>query len=197
MSDHIYNGVMESVQYPAPIESTPESTEPKAGIDKVRDILFGSQTKNNEARFGRLEDSLARETFELKDIIRRRFESLESFFRAETESLAARIRAERDDRVLAFEAHNREMKEALSGLSRRLGDLDIAMNEGQSALRRDLMSESRKLLEEIGLRHESARGLMESRVSELRSQKADRALISDLMREMATQLDKDDLLPEE
>jgi hypothetical protein len=36
------------------------------------------------------------------------------------------------------------------------------------------------------------RGLMESRVTELRSQKADRALISDLMREMATQLDKED-----
>jgi len=197
MSDHNYDGVMESVEHQAPFESAPEPAEPKAGIDKVRDILFGSQTKNNEARFGRLEDSLARETFELKDMMRRRFESLESFFRTETEALAARIRTEREERMSASEAHDREMKESLSGLSRRLGDLDTAMNEGHSALRKDLMAESRKLLEEIGLRHESARGLMESRVSELRSQKADRALISDLMREMATQLDKDDLPSEE
>ena len=166
--------------------------EPKAGIDKVRDILFGSQTKSNDARFARLEDGLARETYEMREMIRKRFESLESFFRSETEALAARVRAEREERVAAFEAHDREMKEAIASLWRRLGDLDVAMNEGHSAARRDLMSESRKILDEIGMRHESARGLMESRVSELRHQKADRAFISDLMREMATQLEKDD-----
>jgi hypothetical protein len=185
---------MESVELRAPHEAP---TEPKPGIEKVRDILLGSQTKSNEARFTRLEEGLARETSELKDMIRRRFESLESFFRSETEAITARLRAEREERMATFEAHDREMKEALGGLWRRLGDLDTAMNEGHSAARKELMSESRKLLEEIGQRHESVRGLMESRVSELRSQKADRALISDLMREMATQLDQNDLPPAE
>jgi predicted XRE-type DNA-binding protein len=188
MFNQNHDGVMESEesfrQTPAP-----PPAEHGAGIDKVRDILFGSQSKNSEARFLRLEEGLARETYELKDIMRKRFESIEDFFRSETEALAGRLRAEREERMSIFAAHDREMKEALTALGRRLSDLDTAMNEGHSALRKDLMSESRKLLEEIGLRQDSVRGLMESRVSELRSQKADRALISDLMREMATQLE--------
>jgi hypothetical protein len=174
-----------------------EPADPQASIEKVRDILFGSQTKSNEARFARLEEGLAREVFELKDLLQRRFESLEAFFRSETQALAERIRDEREDRMTAFEAHDLEMKGALAGLARRLGDLSIAMNEGDSSVRRDLMSESHKLLDEISLRHESTRGLMESRVSELHSRKADRAVISDLMRELATQLEKDDVGPTE
>jgi hypothetical protein len=171
--------------------------DPKESIEKVRDILFGSQTKSNEARFARLEDGLAREVFELKDTLRRRFESLEAFFQSETQALTEHIRQEREERMSAFEAHDLEMKGALTGLARRLGDLSIAMNEGDSAVRRDLMKESRKLLDEIVLRHESVRGLLESRVSELHSRKADRAVLSDLMRELATQLEKDHVDPAE
>ena len=50
-------------------ETGPESG---ASVDKIRDIIFGSQIKNYEARFTRLEESLARETFELKDSIDRK-----------------------------------------------------------------------------------------------------------------------------
>ena len=55
--------------------------EPLASVDKIRDIIFGSQIKNYEARFVRLEENLIRETAELKDTMRKRFESLESFFK--------------------------------------------------------------------------------------------------------------------
>jgi hypothetical protein len=199
MSDYNHDGVVESEGRNGhygdaqTLYTEPASMDPKASIDKVRDILFGSQTKNNEARFARLEDGLAREVFELKELFRRRVESLEAFFQSETQALAERIRYEREERMSAFEAHDLEMKGALTGLARRLGELNIAMNEGDSGVRRDLMNESRKLLDEIGHRHESVRGLMESRVSELHSRKADRAVISDLMRELATQLEKDDV----
>lgn len=194
MSEYNHDAVAESAGQPTTYDA---SVEPKASIEKVRDILFGSQAKSNEARFARLEDGLAREVFELKDLLRRRVESLEAFFHSETQALSERIRDEREDRMSAFEAHDLEMKGALTSLARRLGDLNIAMNEGDSSVRRDLMAESRKLLEEIGLRHESVRGLMETRVSELHSRKADRAVISDLMRELATQLEKDDVHPAE
>jgi hypothetical protein len=41
-----------------------------ASVDKIRDILFGSQIKNYESRFARLEETLARETAELKETMR-------------------------------------------------------------------------------------------------------------------------------
>jgi hypothetical protein len=173
-------------------ESLPEAA---ASVDKIRDIIFGSQIKNYEARFVRLEENLIREAADLKDTMRKRFESIESFFKSESEALAVRLRTEREERTSSISNLEREMKDAQSAISKRLNDMDAMMSEGHSTLRKELMTESRKLLEEIGLRHDSVRSLMETRVSELRVQKTDRALMSDLFREMAAQLDNDEISP--
>ncbi len=180
---------------PHTIASQENTTEPVASVDKIRDIIFGSQIKNYEARFVRLEENLVRETTELKDMIRKRFESIESFFGNETESLAARLRAEREERTSLLSNLERELKDADGALGRRLNDLVAAMSEGHSSLRKDLMSESGKLMDEISQRNDSVRSLMETRVSELRSHKTDRALLSDLLRQMAAQLEIDEPSP--
>jgi hypothetical protein len=165
--------------------------EAGASVNKIRDIIFGSQIKNYEARFARLEESLVRETSELKESMRKRFDSIESFFRSESEALAARLRAEKEERASLLGNLERETKAAHDGLMKRISDLDAAMNEGQSSLRQELMTESRKLLEEIDQRYDSIRSLMEGRLAELRTQKADRALMSDLFRQMAAHLEDD------
>jgi hypothetical protein len=162
-----------------------------ASVDKIRDILFGSQIKNYEARFARLEENLVRETVELKDTMRRRFESLEGFFKSETEALAARLKAEREERTSAFHSLEQELKGIHDALSRKIHELDASTAEADSGLRKELMSESRKLLEEIGQRHDSLRSLLERRVGELRHQKTDRALLSALLAEIAAQIGDD------
>lgn len=178
---------------PQPISSQENSSDTAASVDKIRDIIFGSQIKNYEARFVRLEEALVRETSELKDTMRKRFESIELFFKNESEALAIRLRAEREERTSLISNLERDMKDMQSAFTRRLNDIDAAMSEGQSALRKELMTESRKLQEEIEQRHDSIRSLMETRVSDLRVQKTDRALMADLFREMAAQLDNDEL----
>lgn len=162
-----------------------------ASVDKIRDILFGSQIKNYEARFARLEENLVRETVELKETMRRRFESLEGFFKSETESLAARLKAEREERTNAFESLDRDLKATHDALSRKLNELDASTAEADSGLRKELMSEARKLLEEISERHDSLRSLLERRVGELRHEKTDRALLSALFAEIAAQIGED------
>jgi hypothetical protein len=162
-----------------------------ASVDKIRDILFGSQIKNYEARFARLEENLVRETVELKDTMRRRFESLEGFFKSETEALAARLKAEREERSSAFHSLEQELKGIHDALNRKIHELDASTAESDSGLRKELMSESRKLLEEIGQRHDSLRSLLERRVGELRHQKTDRALLSALLAEIAVQIGDD------
>jgi len=162
-----------------------------ASVDKIRDILFGSQIKNYEARFARLEENLVRETLELKETMRRRFESLEGFFKSETEALAARLKAEREERTGNFQSLDRDLKATHDELNRKIHDLDASTAEAQSGLRRELMAESRKLLEEISERHDSLRGLLESRVGELRHQKTDRALLAALLSEIANQIGED------
>ena len=165
--------------------------EAGASVDKIRDILFGPQLKNYEARFARLEENLVRETVELKETMRRRFESLEEFFRSETGGLAARMKVERDERTDNFRALDRDLKATHEELSRRVHDLDTSTSEAQSGLRKELMTESRKLLDEISERHDALRSLLERRVGELRHQKADRTLLSALLTGIATQIAED------
>ncbi|WP_260705146.1 hypothetical protein [Edaphobacter flagellatus] len=179
---------------PSVQENLPDAA---ASVNKIRDIIFGSQIKSYEARFLRLEENLIRETAELKDTMRKRFESIESFFKSESEALTARLRAESEERASLISNLERDMKEAQNSLAKRLNDIDAAMRDGDSALRKELMTESRKLLEEISQQHGSTRSLMEMRIAELRAQKTDRALMSDLLREMASQLDNDEPPPSE
>ncbi len=70
-----------------------------ANLDKVRDILFGSQLREVERRFARLEERLVKDTNSLKDDVKKRLDALELYVRNETESLTGQIKSEHEDRV--------------------------------------------------------------------------------------------------
>ncbi len=174
----------------APVENG--GAEGAASVDKIRDILFGSQIKNYDSHFARLEDTLARETTELKETMRRRFESVEGFFRKEVDSLSARIKAEREERTESLKAIAKDLKSASDALGKKILELDNKTAEEHSGLRQELMQESRKLIEEIRHKSDSLAALVERRAEELRDQKVDRAGLAALLTEMAVQLSEDD-----
>ena len=175
---------------PHPVETAVAETAEASGasVDKIREILFGSQIKNYETRFARLEDALARETAEIKDTMRRRLDSLEAFFKSETESLAARLKTERDEREEVLNNISRELKAASAHLSKKILDLDNKAAQDRSAARQELMAESRKLLDEIRQRNDSLSSLLETRVQELRHAKTDRSALAALFVELAVRL---------
>jgi hypothetical protein len=168
--------------------------ESGASVDKVRDILFGSQIKQFETRFNRLEENLKRETIELKETMRRRFESVEGFFKSETETLSLRIRGEREERTAACRTIDQDLKATHDAIGRQIHALDASTAEAQSGLRLELMAESRKLLDEIAERHEIVRSLIEYRIAEIRYQKADRTVLSTLLADLGAQLSDDSQL---
>lgn len=65
-----------------------------ANVDKIRDILFGSNMREYEKRFARLEERLTKSSDALREDLKKRFDTLETFVREEMESLSQR-RAER------------------------------------------------------------------------------------------------------
>src|ERR1700734_3535805 len=97
MSAVFSNGPMEDNNtLPAPLDAT---NEPAAGnIDKIRDILFGSNMRDYEQRFARLEEALKKESSDLRETTRRHLEALESFVHKELAALEVRLNAERDER---------------------------------------------------------------------------------------------------
>ena len=159
-----------------------------AQVDKIRDILFGPQAKNYDARFSRLEETLARENGQIKDMMARRFESLETFIKKETEALASRLKAERDERTEGAKELAKELKSTTDALTKKIAELDNKTAEGQSELRQDLLAESRKLMDELRKRTDDLTALLERRSNELRADKADRSMLAALLADVAMQI---------
>src|SRR5215831_10688728 len=67
-------------------------TQEGTNVNKIRDILFGSQMRDYERRFAGLEDRLAKAIDSLREEIKRQMDSLEVFTREEVESLGQRLK---------------------------------------------------------------------------------------------------------
>ena len=82
----------------------------------------------------------------------------------------------------------RDLKSTADALTKKINELDNKTAEAQSALRSDLLAESRKLMDELRKRSDELTTLLERRSSELRADKADRSLIAALLADMAMQI---------
>ena len=73
---------------PEPVHETdlPENAETRNGaidesgkVDRIRDILFGSQMRDYDSRFQRLDERLTREAADARADTQKRLEALETF----------------------------------------------------------------------------------------------------------------------
>ncbi len=164
-------------------------------VDKIRDILFGSQMRDYESRFARLEETLVKETTEIRESSRRRFDQLENYIRREFEAVQARLKTERDERSDSQNNQARELKEMGDSLSRRLRDLDDRESNVERSLRNDLLQQARDLTEEIRVKHDELASLLDRRAEELRDTKTDRAALATLFSEVALRLSDEFRIP--
>jgi DNA repair exonuclease SbcCD ATPase subunit len=164
-------------------------------VDKIRDILFGTQMRDYESRFARLEETFIKETVEIHETSRRRFEQLESFIHKEFETVQARFKSERDDRTDVDGQRSRELKELADTLSRRIRDLDDRGTTVERDIRNSMLQQARDLTEEIRIRQEDLATLLERRVHELRDGKTDRAALASLFTEVALRLSDQFVIP--
>jgi DNA repair exonuclease SbcCD ATPase subunit len=164
-------------------------------LDKIRDILFGTQMRGYEARFMALEEALAKETAEIRETSRRRFEQLESYIKKELELLQTRWKTERDDRSDAVVQHSRELRELGESLGRRLRDLDERGTAVERDLRSQLLQQAKDLSDDIQARHDAVGTLLEKRFQELRQGKTDRAALASLFNEVALRLNDQFQIP--
>lgn len=175
----------------APLEgdARPQVLRGGAGnVDKIRDILFGSQMRDYESRFARLEEALAKETVEIRETSRRRFDQIEAYIKKEFEAVQARFKSERDERLDGSSLQSRELKELGESLSRRLRDLDDRSSSVERDLRSQLMQQARDLTDEMVRSHDEIATLLDKRVRELIDSKTDRAALATLFTEVALRL---------
>jgi DNA anti-recombination protein RmuC len=166
-----------------------------ASLDKVRDILFGSQMRDVERRFARLEERLLKETTDLKDDVRRRLDTLEAYMRRETESLEGQIKSERGDRVDAHSGLSNELKETARSFERRATTIDEQQSKGQREIRQQMLEQHQRLSDDLRQKVEEILGTLARTANELRTDKADRATIAALLTEVAMRLTDEFRIP--
>jgi hypothetical protein len=174
-------GAEDNLNLPAQHDATPEASpgnDPGPGnIDKIRDILFGSNMRDYEQRFARLEEALKKESSDLRETTRRHLEALESFVHKEFAALEARLNTERDERSATA-----------ASLHRKIGEMENHEAQAKREIRNDLLQQSKELTDAIRAKGEELIALLERRAQELQHAKTDRAALAGLFNEVALRL---------
>ena len=163
-------------------ESQPES------LDKVRDILFGSQMRAVESRLQGMEERLRREHESMRSDFDRQNESLDSLIRSEVQGLTERLSAERIKRTEELKGLAAEIKEAIRELEKRHVKLEEDANMADAALRDQLFAQSASAASELGKLGERLTAEMSRSHHELMSTKTDSTTLAALLTEMATRI---------
>jgi DNA anti-recombination protein RmuC len=180
---------------PAQPSNNAEELSGAGNIDKIRDILFGVQMRDYEKRFARLEERLIKEANELREDTRKRFDALEQYVRQELESLNLLVTAEQNTRGEAFEALSQSLKETARNFEKKTTQMDEQSTRSQSALRQQLLEQSKSLNDEIRRKYEELTAVLEREAQELRTDKTDRSALAALFTEVALRLNNDFKLP--
>lgn len=164
-------------------------------LDKVRDILFGSQARDYEKRFTRLEERLTKESSDLKNDVKRRFDMLENYIKRELETLGERLRGEQNERHDATTQLSGELKQMSINFERRASQLDELLMRIQRELREQILQQSKDLSDDIRQKHESLLQSLERESQDIRFEKTDRAALASMFTEIAMRLNNEFKLP--
>jgi len=159
-------------------------------LDKVRDILFGTQIRDTERRFGRLEERLIKDTADLRDETRKRLESLEGFIKKEMSSMVDRLKAEQGQRGEAVKELATELKEQAKSFGQRSTELQEQLAEAQREIRQELLDQTKSLRDELAAAKADSAAELERATGELRTDKVDRASLADLFTQLAARLNE-------
>jgi uncharacterized protein YoxC len=175
--------------------SSSPSLEEGGNIDKIREILFGVQMRDNEKRFSRIEERLLKESADLREDTRKRFEALEAFVKNEFEALSDRLKSEQQGREESVQHVSRDLQETGQALEKKLAQFDEQTTRSQRDLRQQLLDQSRNLSDEIRQKYSELQSLLEREVAELGHAKTDRASLAALFTEVSLRLNNEFKIP--
>jgi hypothetical protein len=174
-------------QPPPPAYETPADAG-AGNIDKIRDILFGSNMRDYEQRFARLEEALKKESADLRDTTRRHLESLEAFVHKELAALEGRLNVERDERSESNSRLAADLSITSTSIFKKIGEMENHEAQAKREIRNDLLQQSKELTDAIRDKGEELIALLERRSQELQHAKTDRAALAGLFNEVALRL---------
>ena len=171
-----------------PIEYNNSEIHENNSLSKVRDILVGSQMRELDKKFSRLEDRLVKECNDLRDETRKRLDTLENYIKEEADSLSYRAKNEQVKRDEAVKAINEEQRKLAESFDKKMTEIDEQADKTQRELRQQIFSQSKTLHDDIRQKYEEIVALLERETYELKSEKTDRTQLAALFSELALRL---------
>jgi hypothetical protein len=168
--------------------ATPAPDGGAGNVEKIRDILFGTQIREYENRFLHLEENIVKEINGLREDTKKRFEALETHITNEIEAVQKRIRSERDERTESSEQAARDVAALGNALGRKISELDDQTAQADRQLRLELLQQSKEFMENLRSNQDQLTALLGSRFQELRNDKTDRTALATLFAELSMKL---------
>ncbi|WP_342348626.1 hypothetical protein [uncultured Nitrospira sp.] len=160
----------------------------EGSLDKVRDILFGAQSREIEKRFAVLEDRLLQESGRLREDLTKSVEDLKTHMNQEIQGLVGKLQQEQDRRTSTIQDMGQTVKTVETQISKRIVELTEHASNQFQAIRADMQKQKHELIEQ----DQEAMSRMESQfqqaVNELKVEKTDRAVLAEMLMEVALRL---------
>ncbi len=157
-------------------------------LDKIREILFGVQSREHAQHLSRVEDALARTAAELRQDLATRFEALEAAMKRQVDQLTAQIKTEHDARAQSINSLVRDLGDLGKTLASNTAQLDQQTAKESRDLRQRITEQQQALLHEIQQKNNELSTAMKGALDELRSEKVTRAALAELFAKSAQSL---------
>lgn len=165
-----------------------EDAERGGNVDKIRELIFGTQMRDYDTKFTRLEDRLLKEASDLREDIKRRFATLEAFIKSELGALDEADKGERKERIAAVKELADETKAGAKGSEKKSALIEEQNAKAQRELRQLIFDESKRLAEEIEQRYAAAASDLGREAKDIRGSLTDRHSLADLFAELSLRL---------
>ena len=183
-----HNGEPETATQPnANPEDRHDPVDESGKVDRIRDILFGSQMRDYDERFQRLDQRLTREAMEARAEVQTRLEALENFFKGEVESMTTRFNTEQSERGNALEIA-RNLAIMVNALESKISVIGEETGRELHALREQLSEQSKALSAEINEKHNQIKAGLDREAEQIRGTMIGREPLAEILSEVAHRL---------
>ena len=190
----------EHAQGPVPDDSghsvDPDTVADGERMDKVRNLLFGSQMRDYDRRFAELAERVRSEGERLREEQDARLARLETFLRTELERLDGRLQQERQERQGAQQEQDDRIESRQRELAARIESLDARLSKEALDLRGELQAQADGQLAELHRSHRELGVALETQGARLHDEKTGRDELAQLFTELGLRLNRELELPQ-
>lgn len=167
----------------------------EGNVDKIRDILFGSQMRDYDSRIDAMEKRLVQAIERAARDMERRIERLDKFTRRELDKLSEQVKAERKDRVAEDKKNSGELSNLSEQVEAWFGEVDEQLAQESKDLRNSLHDQAEDLTAQLREAQSQLQAVLQKETEELQDVKVAREDLAELLTEVALRLNKDFKLP--